>query len=248
MVADDDLEGLAGRRVVEADLSRARLHAANFWRTKVTDGFFVDADFSGEIEGLRVNGVEVAPLVEAELDRQFPERVQLRAEDPHGLAVAWELIERIWATTDERARALPEAALHRSVDDEWSYVATLRHLVMATDCWLGRMINGEERPWHPWGLAGEFLKEPERIGLDTQATPSLDDVMAVRRGRMASVRQTIGAMTAAELDRTCNPPDDGNHPKGPHTVRKCLHVILNEEWEHSRYANRDLGQLESTRS
>jgi hypothetical protein len=243
MSSDDT--NLSGKRVVEADLSQARLHGPNFWSTKVTDGFFVDADFSGDIEGLRINGVEVAPLVEAELDRQFPERLLLRATDPVGLAVAWELVERIWTHTDARARALPETALHESVDDEWSYVATLRHLIMATDCWLGRMINGEPRPWHRWGLAGEFLKDPARIGLEVNATPSLNEVAVVRRRRMDAVRQTIAAVTPTELERTCVPPDDGNHPNAPHTVLHCLHVILNEEWEHHRYANRDLEQLES---
>ena len=40
----------------------------------------VDADLDGEMEGLRIWGVEVAPLVEAELDRRHPERVALHRD------------------------------------------------------------------------------------------------------------------------------------------------------------------------
>ena len=35
------------------------------------------------------------------------------------------------------------------------------------------------------------------------------------------------------------------HPTSDHTVRACLHVILNEEWEHNGYARRDLDILDS---
>jgi len=37
---------------------------------------------------LRVNGVDVAPLVEAELNRRFPGRADRRTGDPDGLRAA----------------------------------------------------------------------------------------------------------------------------------------------------------------
>jgi hypothetical protein len=52
----------------------------------------LNADVSGDIEGLRLNGVEVATLVEAELNRRDPNRVKMRAMDPVGLSTAWELM------------------------------------------------------------------------------------------------------------------------------------------------------------
>jgi hypothetical protein len=36
-------------------------------------------------------------------------------------------------------------------------------------------------------------------------------------------------------------------PDHPETVRSCLHTILEEEWEHHRYAVRDLDAVEATR-
>jgi hypothetical protein len=237
-----------GARLDDADFSAARLHSPNFEGARITDAWLRDADISGFIGGLRVNGVEVAPLVEAELDRRYPERVKLGARDPQGLADAWATIEDVWRATVARARALPESLLFERVDGEWSFAETLRHLVMATDCWLLRMIRQVPRPYHPWGLAGSFLQDPAGLGLDPGASPSLGDVLEVRGERMQMVKETITAITPEELARVCIPPDSPGHPTAPHSVLKCLHVILDEEWEHSRYANRDLDVLQARRS
>jgi hypothetical protein len=61
---------------------------------------------------------------------------------------------------------------------------------------------------------------------------------------MEEVGQTIIAVTPAELQRFCTPPDTPGHPTRGHTVLECLRVILNEEWEHNRYASRDLDILD----
>jgi hypothetical protein len=244
-VGYDKGPSLSGARIEDADFSHSRLHAANFEGAKITDAWFVGADISGDLEGLRLNGVEVAPLVTAELDRLYPERVKLRALDPDGLAAAWTMLEDAWQDTVTRARALPPSSLFVRVDDEWSFVETLRHLVTATDCWLRRMIKGMDRPYHPWGLAGSWLSDPASWGLDPAASPSLDEVLDVRRERMDEVRQTIAAVTPEELERVCVPPNTPGHPNDPRPVLACLHVILNEEWEHNRYAVRDLELLEA---
>jgi len=235
---------LPGARIEDADFSGARLHAPNFAGAKITDAWFDGADISGDLEGLRLNGVEVAPLVEAELERMFPQRAMLRATEPAALADAWTMLEGIWETTVARARALPQSALAERVDDEWSFIETLRHLILATDCWLQRMIKGADRPHHPWGLAGSWLTDPGSWGLDPAANPSLDEVLVVRHERMEQVKQTIAAVTPEELDRVCVPPPTPGHPNSPHTVLACLHVVLNEEWEHNRYAVRDLEALD----
>ena len=116
---------------------------------------------------------------------------------------------------------------------------------MATDNWLRRMIKGIDRPYHPWGLAGSWLSDPAAGASISRRHPSLDDVVAVRRERMDEVRQTIAAVTPEGLERVCVPPATPGHPTEPHSVLECLHVILNEEWEHNRYATRDLESLEA---
>jgi uncharacterized damage-inducible protein DinB len=244
-MAFDKGPSLSGARIEDADFSNARLHAPNFEGAKITDAWFYNADISGDIEGLRLNGIEVAPLVMAELERRSPARAKLRAADPEGFADAWAMIEDIWQTTVAVARELPEPLLFVRVDDEWSFVETLRHLVSATDCWLRRMVKGMETPYHPWGLGGSWLRDPASWGIDPTASPSLNDVLDVRRERMDEVRHVISTVTQEDLERVCVPPDAPGHPTQEHTVRECLQVILNEEWEHNGYASRDLNVLEA---
>jgi uncharacterized protein YjbI with pentapeptide repeats len=56
----------SGRRLDDADFSYARLHSPNFEGAKITDGWLANADISAFIDGLRINGVLIAPLVSAE--------------------------------------------------------------------------------------------------------------------------------------------------------------------------------------
>ena len=137
----------------------------------------------------------------------------LRAADPQGLAEAWVMIEGLWSGTVARARKLPEPVLHEQVNGEWSFVQTQRHLVLATDCWLRRMVKGIARPYHPWGLGGSWLTSPRRWGLDPDADPSLDQVLDLRRERMDQVRDVIAAATAQELERNCVPPASPGYPR-----------------------------------
>ena len=89
---------------------------------------------------------------------------------------------------------------------------------------------------------------PDEPGVprDRAARPSLDEVLALRADRMATVRQVIADLTdddAGRHDRTghrARLPRVGELPR-----RRCLRVILNEEWEHRLFAERDLDILES---
>jgi DinB superfamily len=164
-----------------------------------------------------------------------------------GLAGAWTMIEDQWSGTIARARKLPAPVLHEQVDGEWSFVQTHRHLVLATDCWLRRMVKGIDRPYHPWGLGGSWLTSPRRWGIDPDADPSLDQILEVRRERMDEVHDVIAGATAEELGRNCIPPASPGHPRKERTVLQCLHVVLKEEWYHHRYAIRDLEVLENRR-
>jgi uncharacterized protein YjbI with pentapeptide repeats len=117
---------LLGVRLEDADFSNARLYAPNFEGAKITDAFFYGADISGDLEGLFLNGVEVVPLVAAELERRFPERAMLGASDPEGLLAAWAMIEATWQATVALALVRPESSLLERVDDEWNFVETLK--------------------------------------------------------------------------------------------------------------------------
>jgi hypothetical protein len=215
---------------------------------KITDAWLVDVDISGLIGNLTVNDVDVTAFVEAELDRRQPERALVRqARTPGDHRAAWEAIERAWAATVDRARRLPEARLHERVDGEWwSFVETLRHLVFATDAWASRTILDEPMPYHRLGFThtGYPPEDAAKLGIDLEAEPFLDEVLAVRADRQAVVRGIVEGLTDEELARVCTRTPAPGYPEEPRQVGRCLRVVMTEECGHQRYAVRDLAVLE----
>ena len=153
------------------------------------------------------------------------------------------MLERTWAATLERVAGLPAGTVNVSVDGEWSFSQTLRHLVMATDKWLGKGILEKDQPYHS---IGQPNVEYETDGLDmsvfSTAAPSYDDVLDVRAGRVAMVREFLAGVTAVDLARAHEAPDE---PQYMVTTLECLHTILHEEWEHHRFAVRDLDAIQA---
>jgi uncharacterized protein YjbI with pentapeptide repeats len=241
----DELQGsefvdsdLRGARFVRADLSGVVMRAVD------VQGADIDAPWLLDGEGvLRVNGVDVVPFVEAELNRRFPGRADRRAADPDGLRAAWATLERAWAGVLERVAGMPPGTVDESVGGEWSFAQTLRHLVMATDAWLGGAILEVDQPFHPIGQPNaEYETDGSDMSIFATARPSYADVLAVRSDRVAMVRAFLATVTSEDLIVTrANPWDPGY----PETTLSCLHVILGEEWEHLRYAVRDLDAIET---
>jgi hypothetical protein len=193
---------------------------------------------------LLVNGVDVVPFVDAELDRRFPGRALRRAEDPEALRAAWSALEIAWAAALARAAAMPDGTVEVSVDGEWSFAQTLRHLVMATDTWLRKAVLQVGEPYHPIGQPNaEYEMDGGDPSTFSMTDPSYAEVLAVRAERVAMVRDFLAQVSPAQLDEERRNPWAPEHPE---TVRSCLHTILEEEWEHLRYATRDLDALDST--
>ncbi len=238
-----DLSGAEFRAV---DLSRARFRGVDLTGVVMRGVELVDVRIDGEIQNLVVNGVDVAPLVNAELDRRDPDRARMRPTDPDGFREAWGIIERLWNGTVEQARGLSPGQLHDSVDGEWSFIDTLRHLVFATDAWVRRAILGDPSPWHPLDLPWDEMPDTPGIPRDRDARPSLDEILALRRDRMATVRTVVGGLTDEYLDRRTAPIDGtGWPPPQSFPVRECLLIVLNEEWHHRQFAERDLDALQA---
>ena len=191
---------------------------------------------------LLVNGVDVVPLVDAELNRRFPGRDLRRAADPESLRDAWAAVAKAWEATIARAVAMPPGTVEVSVDHEWSVAQTLRHLVMATDTWLGRAVLEQDQPYHPAGLPnddGDSEAYDESVFAAT--SPLFVDVLEARADRQAMVRNFLAAVTPEELLAPRKNPHASEHHE---TVLSCLRTILEEEWEHHRYAVRDLDILQ----
>ncbi|MVA76285.1 DinB family protein [Auraticoccus sp. F435] len=232
---------LRGARFVRADLRDVVMRGVD------VAGADIDAPWLlGEQGSLWVNGVDVAPFVDAELDRRFPGRAERRATDPDGLRAAWSSLEETWAATLERVATMPAGTVDVSVEGEWSFAQTLRHLVMATDTWLRRAVLELEQPFHPLGQPNaDYETDGYDMSVFSTTAPSYEEVLEVRGGRMAMVRDYLATVTAEELAATRKNPWGPEHPE---TVLSCLHTILEEEWEHHRYAVRDLDVLAASSS
>lgn len=234
----DDTHDLSGSRIEHVDLTGSRVHDVFLVETRVTDAYVHSLDLSGTVRSLVVNGVEVAGYVQAELDRRHPELVDLRSHDVEGLQRGWASVQAIAAATLAEARRLPPAALDASVDGEYSYLQTLRHLVFAVDRWITGPVLGQAHPFHPVGLAYAGAPPAELEPLDLDAEPTLDEVLAARAERTGFVGALLRDATDERLTRTVASPNGGTC-----TVGDCVRVILGEEWWHHRYAARDLACL-----
>ena len=148
---------LRGARFVEADLSGVVMRAVE------VSGADIDAPWLVHGTSFLVNGVDVIPLVEASLNDRFPGRADRRAADPDGLRAAWSALQSTWTQTLAHVATMPAGSVDVSMDGEWSFSQTLRHLILATDTWLGRGILELDQPFHPIGLAGAGAEDD---GLD----------------------------------------------------------------------------------
>src|SRR5215203_4194252 len=119
-----DDEDLTGAEFRECDLSRARMVGV----------VMQDAEIDGLVTNLVVNGVEVMPYVEAELDCRHPVRLLIRSDEPADLRDAW---RQLWECLGHDRRAGPAHARgqrasrrrRRVVDGRWS-----RPCVISTSC------------------------------------------------------------------------------------------------------------------
>lgn len=234
----DDFEG--------GSFVRASLKGATFRHSDVSGVTMRGVDVGGlDIDShdlfmgtLVVNGVDVVPLVEAELNRRFPGRELQHARTPEGLRDGWVAVQAAWAET---VASTPPEMRDAHVEDEWSLAQTLRHLVLATDTWLRGAILRVDQPFHEIGL---MFTGAEQMGVDMSPfrtdTPSWDEVLAVRAERQQLVTDFLASVTPEALDEERDDPWGFDwHP----TVGDCVRAVLEEEWAHLRYVRRDLALL-----
>ncbi len=220
-----------------ADLSRARFRDVNLTNARISHAWLVNVDIDALVEKVVINGVDVTAYVN-EGDPWYPLRGMLRPSDPEGMRAAWTALEDEWATTVARALALPEAALHETVNDQWSFVQTLRHLLFAMEKWFTVPILGEA--FSPIGLPNTGSVNFPWPGLDYGLTPSVSDLLAARVDRATRLRNYLESVDATEFTRSIDVLENGANP-----LQECIFCVFEEEFWHNRYALRDLAQLEA---
>src|SRR3954451_6290547 len=223
-----------------ADMSGARFRDVNFTGARISHAWVVDVDIDAFVDKLVVNGVDVTDYVN-ERDEWYPVRGMIRASDPDGLRAAWVAVEEVWAPTIARAQALGEEKAQESVNEEFSFVQTVRHLVMAMDKWFTAPILGEE--FHPMGLPNTGSLDFPWPGLEYSVKPSLAEALEVRADRSEKFRAYLADVDPAEFTREVEVLENGTVP-----LLECLQTVMEEEFWHNRYAQRDLAVLEETTS
>jgi hypothetical protein len=230
-----------GATFVKASFKGASLRACDVsgvtMRSVDVNGLDIDSHdlFFGS---LVVNGVDVVPLVDAELNRQFPGRELQKAQTPEGLREGWIAVQSAWQTT---VADTPAELVDAHVEDEWSLAQTLRHLILATDAWLRGAILRVPQPFHE---IGQIFTGAGEMGFDMSIfradPPGYEEVLEVRAERQRLVTDFLATATAELLAEERKDPwgFDWNP-----TVGDCVRVILEEEWAHLRYIRRDLARL-----
>ena len=207
-------------------------------RSVDVDGLDIDSHemFFGS---LLVNGVDVVPLVNAELNRQFPGRELQKAQTPEGLREGWVAVQSAWRTTVE-STPLEQVDVH--AEDEWSLAQTLRHLILATDTWLRGGILRIQQPFHE---IGQIFTGADEMGFDMSIfraeLPTFEEVLAVRAERQLLVTDFLATATPEVLTEERENPWGGGDWRP--SVGDCIRVILEEEWAHLRYIRRDLARI-----
>jgi uncharacterized protein YjbI with pentapeptide repeats len=229
----DQTDDLRDAEFVDVDMTGARFHNVKLDGVRMREANLVGARLSGLITGLVINDIEVAPLIQAELERRHPELAKLAPRDAAGVREAWHVVEDAWAATKARLATVTDEQLRQRVDDEWSTIETLRHLIFVTDLWFGANLLGEEHSYCEFGQVPSFITDPSQFGIDPAAQPTTDEVVSTRDQRLERVGSYVATVTDADLERSV----------GQASARRCLVVLFNEEWAHNRYANRDLDRL-----
>jgi hypothetical protein len=229
------------------------LSESGFWGVELRNSTFRDVDFSGSsmhnvlladvdidgiVERLVVNGVDVTAHVHAG-DPWQPLRSVLRPADRARLLDSLDAFDRAWDEAIQDARRLPEETLHASVDGEWSFVETLRHLVFAIDKWFTHPVAGGS--FHPIGIPNTGSRDVPWPGLDPSACPTLEEAVAARADRRSAVRAFVVDADDASLSRPVEVIENGATP-----TFDCVLVVIEEEFGHLRYARRDLATLSAS--
>ena len=170
----------------------------------------VDVDIR-EIQNVTVNGVDIGPLVEAELDRRYPDRAKMRPAAGR-VPRAWDVLERLWDGTVERARRLgPSCCMRRSTASGRSSRRFGTWCSPPTPGSGGRssVIRRHGTPWTCRGTSCLTCRGcPRPCG-----TPSLDAVLRLRRDRMATVRRVIEGLTDESLNGDTEPVEAPGWPE-----------------------------------
>ena len=217
-------------------LARAQFRDTAFEETNFFHTLWRNVEIDGEIQGLVVNGVDITDYVNRN-DRWYPLRYQLSPNDAVGLRASWNQLEKEWSGLLARVGAAAPSIAETSIDNEWSLLDTLRHLLFAMDKWFTWPILGIHI-FSPLGLPNAESQAGEWPGLASIENIDFDAVLRQRKQQHESFALFLETLDVNALPATVDVLENGAVP-----TLSCFHVILEEEFEHLRYMIRDLEHL-----
>lgn len=252
---------LTGARFEQVRLSDSSFRMVRFdgstfqnisWHgVQMTSVELVDVEITGDVWNVVINGVDVGPLINDELNRRDPERALLFPTDPDQRSVAdlrqaWDIVSQRWADTIERVRTMPPGSEHRSVNGEWSLVQTLRHISYALAVWVERVALGRDRPLVrtdlPWDEAPDDAHHQDAVGRDTEVP--LKEAVAQWERRRDTVRELLANLDDEELrTRRVDATSPGYPQVEDFQLSEAVFIGMSETWEHHGFAARDLDLL-----
>ncbi len=194
----------------DVNLQGARIHNANL------DGLVIE---DAKIKGLTIFGHRIDALIEAECDRQDPERVRLRAADVSDPAEIERVLTRLDAVRMDfevlmRATPLEQRTAHPGAD-RWSATEHLRHLVFAEDLYLNRWLLRNDLPWCSFGYLPPFLQQDRNYAtVGTAPTNDLELIIATCEELHAGMRAFLTGATPGILQRDTSDVDFGQGTVG----------------------------------
>jgi hypothetical protein len=222
------------------DLQRATFRDVDFTGARISHARLADVVIDAEIDHVVINGVDVTVYVN-ERDEWFTLRSQLHPTDAGSMRQGWRALVAAWGSAIERAERLPEQQRRASVDGEWSFIETIRHLVFAIDKWFTLPILGGA--FHPMGLPNSGSADFGWPGLDAAADPTFEEAVEAWRARSERLRDHLVDVEPAALTAEVDVLENGTS-----AVHDCIGVVFEEHFQHLRYAIRDLDRLSGSSS
>ncbi len=234
----EEFEGdLSGSVFWGAELRDAVFRDVDLTGSRISHALVVDVEIDAFVDRFVVNGVDVTAYVN-EHDAWYPLRAMLRPDTPEEMRATCAALETEWAVALARVQALPTGGASESVNGEFSFVQTLQHVVFAMDKWFIAPIAGGD--FAPLGLPNKGSLDFGWPNVVRGATPTFDEVLAVRAERVTRFRDYLATVAAAEFDRPVEIIENGTT-----SLKDCIGVVFEEEFWHLRYAVRDLAILEA---
>lgn len=228
-----DVVNLGGASFNNVNLSGMKIRDANLSNTIIEDAY---------IAGLTVMGIEIAPLIEAELDRREPERARLRIDirDPDEVKAFIGWLDAECAAFKTFLRATSPAQLRRRpAENEWNALEVVRHMLFVEDVYINHFIMNHDKPYIKMGMLPEHLRGNSAYqDVGTEAVDDLEVILAKWDTVHADTLTYVADLNADKL-RQQTTDGEGRHQ----TPGAVLQLLARHDLRHIRQAEKALATL-----